>query len=455
MSNNIQWPFGFERLAYAPLDASAVFPDIPALEAYISAGARYPGQILAVSDGAGGYNIFVINDDLTYSSKGEGGGGDSTAAVSAHNESDAPTIHAGIRANIADLAARMDSFETLGQWAGTFDTYAIKPDNISGFSHLTINDFIYIRADENHSDLYARYFVEAIDSSTGDITWGFDRTWADVSLGTADDIKTGDAVTVTVAAGGFKAGDTIADTDSLLDFIKRLLNPRVAAAYTQPNLTLTGTTPLAREIGENITPTLTPTFTQNDGGAIEEYRLLKGGTVIYDGPAAIAHADETFQLIANAVYQAAVDYAQGPVKNDSEGNPDPAGQIQAGTRTSSNVTFIPQRRGFFGPLADSTPPDNTGFIRGLASNVLNPANGTAMVVDVSAGARGVCFAYPATLRPATSIVMASTNFNVVNNFTEAIVSVEGANGFAPIDYRVYFIITDTPFTGTDRYTLTI
>jgi hypothetical protein len=160
-------------------------------------------------------------------------------------------------------------------------------------------------------------------------------------------------------------------------------------------------------------------------------------------------------LSVNVVYQAEAGFQQGPVLLDNRGDPDPSGQIAAGTIQSPTVTYLPVRRCFYGPLADGTLPDNSNFIRGLVSSTLNPQNNTVMAADVAVGAVGVCFAYPETLRPITSIIQQQPNINVTSGFSTAIVSVEGAAGHAPIDYRVYWIINAFPFTGPDRFTATI
>lgn len=292
----------------------------------------------------------------------------------------------------------------------------------------------------------------AVDETTG--TW--ERVSAEV--GNADQVLLGAGLTVTQAVGGWPVGATINPTDTVWSVIQRLLNPRVAAVYIAPTLTLAGTMPLAREIGENITPTLTPNFQQQDGGPIEAYRLYRGGTggtLIYDGPVAVAHTDATFQLTTNESYQSQVDYEEGPIKNDSEGNPDPVGRIEAGTVTSAAVTYVPQRRAFFGALSEATVPDNSAFVRSLSSNMLNPVNNTQLAVDIVPGNRGACFAYPATLREATTIIQQGLGLDVKAGFNHEIVSVEGANGFTAVNYHVYFLITEFPFTGNDQFRLSI
>jgi len=262
-------------------------------------------------------------------------------------------------------------------------------------------------------------------------------------------------VTNPIPGSGFKSGDTIPAGTSAEDIFKIVFNPVVPPTYLAPTLTLAGSTPLAREIGENITITLNPTFTQRDGGAITQYRLNKNGSNLFTGAAAIPQND-SLQLIENITYQAAADYGQGPIKNDSANQPHPDGRIPAGTVQSGTVVYIPQRRAFFGAMVDSVEPDDSAFIRALNQSLINPQNGSALEVNVPAGSgRTICFAYPASLRQPTSIRSDLLGNIPVASLQSKTISVTGANAYLPIDYRVYYVNSVSAFGIADTYTLTI
>ena len=282
-------------------------------------------------------------------------------------------------------------------------------------------------------------------------------TWTDIYTFTEGDGSSiiTSPITVSNEIGGWKNNDIIPAGTALEAILKKMLNPVIPPTYLAPTLTLAGTTPLAREIGENINITLTPAFTQRDGGAITQYRLSKNGSNLFTGATAIPQND-SLQLTANTTYQASADYSQGPIKNDSANNPDPNGRIPAGTVTSGNVIYLPQRRSFFGRLISDTVPNTNALVRALTQNALNSQNNSVMVASVQAGDRGVCFAYPATLRAPTSITQAGfMNMDVKDAFTEITVTVEGANGYSPIAYRVLYNINDLPFSANDTFTLTV
>jgi len=250
-------------------------------------------------------------------------------------------------------------------------------------------------------------------------------------------------------------GVTVNDTDSVASVLRRMLRQATPPTYLAPTLTLSGTASGNVEIGSNIAPVLTPTFTQRNGGTATERRILRGGTVIDTSSTVTPFTDTEFQLLAVTNYTASVDYGQGGILNDSLGEPDETGRIPSGTVTSGTVSYNPVRRAFFGALGLSPSVLNdSAQIRALPSNFLNPVNGTVMAVDVTSANQGICFAYPATLRDPTSIIMQSTGFDMKGSFNITRVQVEGANGAVSVEYKVLTMINAAAFTN-DRYTLTV
>ena len=81
---------------------------------------------------------------------------------------------------IDELRKRMDSFESLGSHAGTFDTFADIPIYVSEFKHITINDFVNVRKDENHNGAVTRYIAD--DITDGIITWEYDITYGGTTM---------------------------------------------------------------------------------------------------------------------------------------------------------------------------------------------------------------------------------------------------------------------------------
>lgn len=244
--------------------------------------------------------------------------------------------------------------------------------------------------------------------------------------------------------GGLTTGDTIPAGTTLDELITMLTQKSVPATYTQPGVTCrvsSGTAAGSYEVGTSITTTLQATFTQNDAGALTTLAINKSGesSPIISGATSPQTTDaQTFTLGEETVsFTATASYAAGPVKNDNLGQPSPEGQIQAGSKTSAAVSFIGKRNLFYGTGTGATPEMTSELVRGLANKKLGPANGTTFDINVAAGQQYVVIAYPATLRNLTKCFYVEQNTDLVENFALQTKSVQGANGAAGADYKVY------------------
>ena len=246
------------------------------------------------------------------------------------------------------------------------------------------------------------------------------------------------------SVGGLATGDTIPAGTTLDELITMLTQKSVPATYTQPGVTCrvsSGTAAGSYEVGTSITTTLQATFTQNDAGALTTLAINKSGegSPIISGATSPQTTDaQTFTLGEETVsFTATASYAAGPVKNDNLGKPSSEGQIQAGSKTSAAVSFVGKRNLFYGTGTGATPEMTSELVRGLANKKLGPANGTTFDINVAAGQQYVVIAYPATLRNLTKCFYVEQNTDLVENFALQTKSVQGANGAAGADYKVY------------------
>ena len=246
------------------------------------------------------------------------------------------------------------------------------------------------------------------------------------------------------SVGGLTTGDTIPAGTTLDELITMLTQKSVPASYTQPGVTCrvsSGTAAGSYEVGTSITTTLQATFTQNDAGALTTLAINKSGesSPIISGATSPQTTDaQTFTLGEETVsFTATASYAAGPVKNDNLGQPSPEGQIQAGSKTSAAVSFVGKRNLFYGTGTGATPEMTSELVRGLANKKLGPANGTTFDINVAAGQQYVVIAYPATLRNLSKCFYVEQNTDLVENFALQTKSVQGANGAAGADYKVY------------------
>ena len=280
-----------------------------------------------------------------------------------------------------------------------------------------------------------------ITSDTDEIVY-IDETKTQKPLGSSKskqewEVQLGSGGTV----GGLKTGDTIPEGTTMDELIKLLTQKSVPATYVQPGVTCrvsTGTAAGSYEVGTQINTTIQGTFTQNDAGALTTIEILKNGSsILSQATSPITTEAQTFTLGEETVsFTAKATYADGAIKNDNLGQPSPDGQIKAGSKTSSAVSFTGKRNLFYGTGVGTTPSVTSELVRGLSNKQLGPSNGTSFNINVAAGQQYVVIAYPATLRKITKCFYVEQNTDLAENFTEQTISVQGANGAAGADYRV-------------------
>lgn len=241
--------------------------------------------------------------------------------------------------------------------------------------------------------------------------------------------------------GGLTDGAEIPEGTTLDQFIAMLTAKAVPPVYSQPGVTCrasSGNQASSYEVGTEINTTLQGTFTQNDAGALTTIEILKNGSsILSQATSPITTEAQTFTLGEETVsFTAKATYAAGEIKNDNLGQPSPDGQIKAGSKTSSAVSFTGKRNLFYGTGVGTTPSVTSELVRGLSNKQLGPSNGTSFNINVAAGQQYVVIAYPATLRKITKCFYVEQNTDLAENFTEQTISVQGANGAAGADYRV-------------------
>lgn len=281
-----------------------------------------------------------------------------------------------------------------------------------------------------------------ITSDTDEIVY-IDETKTQKPLGSSKskqewEVQLGSGGTV----GGLKTGDTIPEGTTMDELIKLLTQKAVPPVYSEAGVTCrvsTGTAAGSYEVGTQINTTIQGTFTQNDAGALTTIEILKNGVSIQSqATSPITTEAQTFTLGEETVsFTAKATYADGPIKNDNLDQPSPDGQIKAGSKTSSAVSFTGKRNLFYGTGVGAAPEASSEIVRGLANKKLAPTNGTSFNINVAVGQQYVIIAYPATLRDLTKCFYVEQNTDLAANFEKSTISVQGANGAAGADYKVY------------------
>lgn len=264
--------------------------------------------------------------------------------------------------------------------------------------------------------------------------------------------------------GSLQNGEKIPEGTSLDDLLDMLTQKAIAPTYTQPTVTLvksgSGTAAGSYEAGTSITPILTATFNKNDAGDLTKLAILKGSSEVgsdtstpytYTGEA-IVLGDETIAFKAQATYE------DGEVKNNNLGQPDATGQIKAGTKTSSALSYVGQRNLFWGTGVGELPTLNSDTIRGLANKKLNPTHGYSWNIPIAIGQQYVIFAYRSNLRDVNEVMYVETNdTGMANSFTKTLVNVADARGGenGQVEYKVYSYRMAAPAAAAMTFKVTI
>lgn len=264
--------------------------------------------------------------------------------------------------------------------------------------------------------------------------------------------------------GALKDGEKIPEGTSIDDLLNMITQKAIAPTYNQPSVTIarsgSGTAAGNYEAGTSITPILTATFNKNDAGDLTKLSILKGSAEVgsdtsspytYTGEA-IVLGDETITFKAQATYE------DGPVKNNNLDQPDATGQIKAGTKDSSNLSFQGQRNLFWSTGVGELPTLNSETIRGLANKKLNPTQGYSWNIPIAVGQQYVIFAYRATLRDVNQVMYVETNdTGMASSFTKTTVQVADARGgeSGKVDYKVYSYRMAAPAAATMTFKVTI
>jgi hypothetical protein len=273
-----------------------------------------------------------------------------------------------------------------------------------------------------------------------------------------------DVLVIGTNVGAVDAGYTFPTGMTFSEFVEVVSKRTLPPAYTGPTLTLSSNpTPTNFEIGTIISPILTRTLALHDAGPENGMTLSKNSILL---STAIPYTDVNVTLGSTPiVYSSTSSYDEGACKLNNRGVIDCNGHIAAGTITSNSITFNGTRMAFWG--FPSSVPATSADVRSLGNSSFNSTDNTTVdsagvatgnfttanfTITIPIGAVKVVIAYPATSRSVASIKYQELSDSEVKyNFVETTASVEGANGFAAVTYRVFTYTPVEPFSQSVHY----
>lgn len=239
-----------------------------------------------------------------------------------------------------------------------------------------------------------------------------------------------------------------ANGDSLLEVLLNAFATDSNPSITQPSVSISSSDFKAYEVGTNVTPAYTATLNPGSYQYGPATSITATSWNVVDNaaePNTLTTASGSFpqmQVVDGTSYSitATASYGAGTIPNTALGQEYADGQIKAGSKSATKGTITGYRNGFYGTTtSQSSGTFESDNIRALTATNKAVTAGTVWNISIPVGARSVIFAYPATIRDATSVLDANgLNAEIKTAFTKVQAQVAGANGYNPIEYKVYY-----------------
>ena len=372
--------------------------------------------------------------------------------------------------DIAADGAAIDQLELDVEYlSGAIDD--LDPTNVAA-------DIVYLSGSIDDTNADVDFLSGSIDQTDANVVFlngligenSADVIFLSGAIDTLSGSTTTSPITSNVIVGGIDERDVILAGTSIQELTERLLLRTYYPTFVLPSVNLVddilgtvevGTTGLTLTAnynagainGEINNFVWDPNLKQNDrAGTATQYTFtgatIPGAPVTQTGNI-LALPSTTIGTGTNT-FTVAADYNAGPQPLDSLGNnfdsPLGAGSV------SKSMFVYGRRNAFYG--VDLTSNNSAG-VRALTPR-LNPSNGTTFTINIPIGATDVAFAYPDGLGDVTSVVyVEGAQTDIKGVFTLQTVNVEGANGFAGIDYNLYTYSPASPYAETSTYIVTI
>lgn len=258
--------------------------------------------------------------------------------------------------------------------------------------------------------------------------------------------------------GAFQDGEVLVVGTRVHDVLQGLLDDTFERPYTFPTLELTGVGENI-EVGNTVSISLVPVFTQNDAGPLTRFvleRSISGGdfVTLYDTDHIVTHTEPSVSIIDSPnilSFRATAWFDEGKIKYSN--GEEIEGHIEAGS-ISTRLTISGIRKCFYGAEAGITFPVETGDqVRALPeSTTFGVENGSIVPLTIEPGTTRITFSYPAYVRDIQKITSKKLGYDIKDVFEKSSLRVKGYNGYQDIEYKVYTYIPDTGYPSDDIYT---
>ncbi len=271
-------------------------------------------------------------------------------------------------------------------------------------------------------------------------------------------LKLSENIQVRGQHGAFQNGEVLTKGTRVHDVLQGMLDDTFERPYTFPTLELTGVGENI-EVGNTVSITLVPVFTQNDAGPLNRFKLersVSGGdfVTLYDTDHIVTHTEPSIAIIDNPnilSFRATAWFDEGKIKYSN--GEEIEGHIEAGS-ISTRLTISGIRKCFYGAESGITFPVESGDqVRALPeSTTFGVEEGSLVPITIPTGTTRITIAYPAYVRDVQKVLSKKLGYDVKDVFEKTTMRVKGYNGYQDIEYKVFTYIPDTGYPSDDIYT---
>ena len=272
------------------------------------------------------------------------------------------------------------------------------------------------------------------------------------------DFKLSTNIEVRGQHGAFQDGEILVKGTRVHDIIQGILDDSFERPYKFPTLELTGVGENI-EVGNTLSITIVPVFTQNDAGKLTRFKLersISGGdfVTLYESDAITLYTEPTVAIIDNPnilSFRATAWFEEGKIKYSN--GEEIEGHIEAGS-VSTRLTISGIRKCFYGAEAGiSSAVQNSDDVRSLPeSTTFGVEEGSIVPIVINPGTTRITFAYPSYVRDPQKILSKKLGYDIKDIFEKSSIRVRGYNGYTDIEYKVFTYIPDVSYPSDDIYT---
>ena len=244
---------------------------------------------------------------------------------------------------------------------------------------------------------------------------------------------------------------------SLQDVLVSILAEELQPEKTLPDVSITTTNSSSYEVGEKVVPNYSATLSAGSytygpetGIVATDWTVNSKGTGVTVETLSTASGNFSEVTVSDGMefkVSATASYDDGAMPVTNMGNDaEEDKQIVAGSDTTDKTLFVGYRNYFYGVLSTSTAeaPLTSDIIRGLTAGGKYSASKTINLEPGPKGAKRVVVAIPEAQITSTRkglkevLLTSSMNSDITENYGSPInVSVEGANGYTAVNYKVW------------------